>query len=138
MVAESSSTQIYSETVKATEQQVPAPKAHTERGVSEHVAVTSDESTIETPSIPVTDVQPSSASEETVKRDLWTIADEIWDLFRQAEAEAEASRKHNRLFGESSVGSVAKLQFLREIGIIVGVHWRMGKVQEIFVNRRCP
>ena len=100
IVAENSSTQIHSPTANAMEQQVPAPKVLTEPAAPEHVPVASNEGPIQTPPVSGTAIQPPSASERTVEPDVWTIADALWDRVRQAEA--EASRRHNRLSGESS------------------------------------
>jgi len=86
------------------EQQIPTPKVLTEPAAPEHVA--SNESPIQTPPISGTAVQPSSASKQTVEPDVWTIADALWDRVRQAEA--EASREHNRLSGESSFLSIVE------------------------------
>jgi hypothetical protein len=106
VVAESSNTQIHSPTANATEQQVPAPKGLTEPAASEHVPIASNESPIQTPSVSGTAVQPSSASKRTVEPDVWTIADALWDRVRQAEA--EASRQHNSLSGESLFRSIVE------------------------------
>ena len=84
------------------ERQVPAPKVLTEPAAPEHVPVASNESPIQTPPVSGTAIQPPLASKQTVEPDVWTIADALWDRVRQAEAEAEASRRHNRLSGESS------------------------------------
>jgi hypothetical protein len=139
VVTESSSTRIHSPTADATEQQVPTPKAPTEPGVPEYVPVASNESPIETPSISVTAVQPSSASNESIKPDVWTIADALWDCARQAEA--EASRRHDRLFGESSSTSNLSSSFCnfssslrdRRRTHVLYFRW-VGKIREIFVN----
>ena len=106
VVAESSSTQIHSPTANATEQQAPAPKVLTEPAAPEHVPIASNESPIQTPSVSGTAVQPSSASKQTVEPNVWTIADALWDYVRQAEA--EASRQHNRLSGEPSFRSIVE------------------------------
>jgi hypothetical protein len=108
VIAGSSSTQIHSPTANATEQQVPAPKGLTEPAASERVPIASNESPIQTPSVSGTAVQPSSASKQTVEPDVWAIADALWDRVCQAEAEAEASRQHNRLSGESFFRSIVE------------------------------
>jgi hypothetical protein len=110
VVAESSSKQIHSPmanvAANTTEQQVPAPNVLTEPAAPENIPVASNESPIQTPSVSGTVVQPSSASEQTVEPDVWTIADALWDSVRQAKA--EASRQHNKLFGESSIRSIVE------------------------------
>ncbi len=103
------------------------------------VPVASNESPIETPSISVTAVQPSSASNESIKPDVWTIADALCDCSRQAEA--EASRRHDRLFGESSSTSNLSSSFCnfssslrdRRRTHVLYIRW-VGKIREIFVN----
>ena len=145
VVSESSSTQIHSPTANAaadaTEQQVLAPKVLIEPAAPEHVSVASNESPIQTPSVSGTAVQPSSASKQTVEpdeADVWTIADALWDRVRQAEA--EASRRHNRFSGKSSFRPIVEhcnLSSLRDWRRTRRTSW-VGKVPEIFVNRRRP
>lgn len=109
VVAESSSTLLHSPTANATERQVPAPTVRTESAPPEHVAAVLNESPIQTPSISGTAGQPSLASKQTIEPDVWTIADAQWDHVRQVEA--EASRRHTRLFGESSFRHI----YIREL-----------------------
>jgi hypothetical protein len=106
VLAESSSTQIHSPTANATEQQRPAPKELTEPAAPEQVRVAPNENPKQTPSVSGTAVQPSSASKQTVEPDVWTIADTLWDQVRRDEA--EASREHNRIFGEPSFRSIVE------------------------------
>jgi hypothetical protein len=99
--AESSSTQTLSPTGNAGEQQVLAAKVSAELEEPERVTVLSYDNPIPTSFMTGIFVQLSPASKQTIKSQVWAIADEIWDRKRQAEC--AVIRQYDQFLGESSV-----------------------------------
>ena len=109
VIAEGSSAQVQPPTADENANtmglQLPSQNVSAEPAPPGPISVVPNENPTQTTSVPGTAIQPLAASKKLVEPDEWSIADTVWSQVRQAEA--EASKEHDRLWSKSCFRSIA-------------------------------